>query len=402
MSTKYDVSVIVINYNSKKYIDNLFDSLAGLIHSDFSYEVVVVDNASTDDSIAYLQSKQYDSKINLNIVLSDVNRGFAGGNNYGVKHAKGEYIVFLNNDTAVDKMWLEELYHFIKSNKNCVMANSKLLFFYDYIEVAFKTKDKIELDRDIRINNHTYYADGKFITNCLCEEKKLVCFGHTTVKLPLLDGKAAHSFCIHTKLWNGNTDSIVVGGKEYKADKNGDVKIELNDKEVKQLKITLIQNAGSGIDKVYNGYDIGFCEADSAKYCKPYEINNGCGAAIIMKKKDFVACGGFDEQFFMYYEDTDLSYRMKAAGGKIMFCPTAIVRHIHTGSSTEWSPFFTYHVYRNKLLFLYKNYNKKLFYMYYLRQYLDGIRSRDNAKKTGCKDAYRIAVKKQTNIRYKN
>ena len=128
MSTKYDVSVIVINYNSKKYIDNLFDSLVSLVHSDFSYEVVVVDNASTDDSIAYLQSKQYDSKINLNIVLSDVNRGFAGGNNYGVKHAKGEYIVFLNNDTAVDKMWLEELYHFIKNNKNCVIANSKLLF----------------------------------------------------------------------------------------------------------------------------------------------------------------------------------------------------------------------------------------------------------------------------------
>lgn len=402
MSTKYDVSVIVINYNSKKYIDDLFDSLINLVHSDFSYEVVVVDNASTDDSIAYLQSKQYDSKINLNIVLSDANRGFAGGNNYGVKHAKGEYIVFLNNDTAVDKMWLEELYHFIKNNKNCVIANSKLLFFYDYIELTFKTTDKIELDRDITINNHTYYADGKFITNCLCEEKKLVCFGHTTVKLPLLDGKAAHSFCIHTKLWNGDTDSIIVGGKEYKANKNGDIKIELNDEDVKQLKITLIQNAGSGIDKVYNGYDIGFCEEDGAKYSKPYEINNGCGAAIIMKKKDFVACKGFDERFFMYYEDTDLSYRMKAAGGKIMFCPTAIVRHIHTGSSTEWSPFFTYHVYRNKLLFLYKNYNKKLFYMYYLRQYLDGIRSRDSAKKMGCKDAYRIAVKKQKNIRYKN
>ena len=157
-----------------------------------------------------------------------------------------------------------------------------------------------------------------------------------------------------------------------------------------------------GIRIVYNGYDIGFCEADSSKYCKPYEINNGCGAAIIMKKEDFVACKGFDERFFMYYEDTDLSYRMKAGGGKIMFCPTSIVRHIHTGSSTEWSPFFTYHVYRNKLLFLYKNYNKKLFYMYYLRQYFDGIRSRDAAKKAGCKDAYRIAVKKQKNIRYKN
>ncbi len=48
MSTKYDVSVIVINYNSKKYIDNLFDSLVSLVHSDFRMKFVVVDNASID------------------------------------------------------------------------------------------------------------------------------------------------------------------------------------------------------------------------------------------------------------------------------------------------------------------------------------------------------------------
>ena len=91
---------------------------------------------------------------------------------------------------------------------------------------------------------------------------------------------------------------------------------------------------------------------------------------------------------------------MKANGGKIMFCPESVVRHIHTGSSTEWSPFFTYHVYRNKLLFLYKNFNTRLFFMYFIRQYIDGIRSKDNAKKRGCKDAYKIAFKKAKNIKY--
>ena len=122
--------------------------------------------------------------------------------------------------------------------------------------------------------------------------------------------------------------------------------------------------------------------------------------ATIATAYDFDADGGFDEQFFMYYEDTDLSFRMKAGGGKIMYCPDSIVRHIHTGSSTEWSPFFTYHVYRNKLLFLYKNFNKKLFFMYFIRQYIDGMRSKDIQKKRGCKDAYKIAFKKEKGITY--
>ncbi len=400
MHTKYDVSVIVINYNSKKYIDALFDSLVKLVHSDFSFEVVVVDNASTDDSIAYLRSRNDSKQIPLKIVLSDQNRGFAGGNNFGAAHAEGEYIVFLNNDTAVDERWLEELYHFIRDNGDCVIANSKLLFFYDYLPFTFKTHDKIELDRTLDINGRKHYADGKFITNCLCEQDKLVCFGHTEVKLPLLDGKAAHSFCFRTKTWDAQNDAVVAAGKEFKADDDGCIRIELSAEEIGRYRQTLIQNAGSGIDEVYNGYDIGFCRQDGTEYQKPYEINNGCGASIIMKKDDFMKCGGFDEQFFMYYEDTDLSYRMKAKGGKIMFCPASVVRHIHTGSSTEWSPFFTYHVYRNKLLFLYKNFSKKLFFIYFARQYFDGLRSKDDAKKRGCRDAYRIAFKKQTGIRY--
>lgn len=400
MSTKYDVSVVVINYNSKKYIDTLFESLVRLKHSDFTFQVVVVDNASSDDSVEYLESRHFDRDIALKIVKSETNRGFAGGNNFGVEHSDGEYIVFLNNDTAVDEMWLETLYHFIRDTQNCVMANSKLLFFYDYITFSFRTADKIELDRNIRINGHDHYADGKFIENCLCEEHTLVCFGHTTVKLPLLDKSGAHKFVFDVKKWNADTDAVIVGGKEYKADKDGKITVELTDSEVEQLRVTLVQNAGSGIDSVYNGYDIGFCKPDGEEYSKPYELSNGCGASIIMKKKDFDACGGFDEQFFMYYEDTDLSFRMKANGGKIMFCPSSVVRHIHTGSSTEWSPFFTYHVYRNKLLFLYKNFNKRLFFIYFIRQYIDGIRSKDNAKKRGCKDAYKIAFKKAKGIKY--
>ena len=111
-----------------------------------------------------------------------------------------------------------------------------------------------------------------------------------------------------------------------------------------------------------------------------------------MKKQDFLDCGGFDDRFFMYYEDTDLSYRLKSMGKKIMYCPTAIVRHIHTGSSTEWSDFFLYHVYRNKLLFVWKDVSRGQFFKYYLRQMADGLKNHSIPRIKGTNDALKIVM----------
>ena len=125
---------------------------------------------------------------------------------------------------------------------------------------------------------------------------------------------------------------------------------------------------------------------------REYEISNGCGAAIMFRKADFEKCGGFDERFFMYYEDTDLSFRMKQAGGRIMYYPGAVVRHIHAGSSGEWSPFFTYHVCKNKLLFVAKNYGRRRFLSFFARQLKDGLRERNRSKVKGTLVALRMVA----------
>ena len=90
----------------------------------------------------------------------------------------------------------------------------------------------------------------------------------------------------------------------------------------------------------------------------------------------------------MYYEDTDLSFRMKKIGGIIMYCPDAVVRHIHAGSSTEWSPFFTYHVYRNKLFFIRKNFGLKIYIKYFIKQLLEGIKEKNSNKTKGTLDSF--------------
>jgi len=355
MNYTYDVSVIIVNYNGKRYIDTLFKSLKELVLDDIKLEIVFLDNASSDDSVEYLRSKY--NWDNINIVKSEKNTGFAGGNNLGMKRAGGKYIVFLNNDTKVDKLWLKELYNRIVKDKTIGIINSKLLFFYDFIKIQTKTNNKFKLKKQVKINGKDYEVDNKFAKNLLLENK-LTCFGHSYFYLPLLDENSDYEIILQASEYQAETDYIVIQDNIYKPNENGEIKLNFTVEEIIKLKTTLIQNAGSGINENYDGYDIGMSEEDGEKYCKEYEINNACGASFIILKEDFIKVGMFDENFFMYYEDTDLSYRIKKLGKKIIYYPNSIVRHIHTGSSKEWSPFFIFHVMRNKALFIYKNISK--------------------------------------------
>lgn len=390
MDCKYDISVILVNYNGKKYIDALFESLCELVHDDFEFEVVFEDNASSDGSVEYLKEKKYSEKLNLKIVESNKNLGFAGGNNLGVDACEGKYVVLLNNDTKVDKLWLQNLYHFMLEHPEAVMVNSKLLFFYDFLPITFETKDKILMDKKIIINNQEYLIDNKFCTNLLYEESRLVCFGHTEINVPLQQGETDYKVKIKLQEPMVEGDSILFGSQKVTKVGATEVEILVSADIISAEKYALVQNAGSGVNDTFDGFDIGFAKRDCDEYNRSYEINNGCGASIMMRKEDFIKCGKFDERFFMYYEDTDLSYRIKKNGGKILFCPNSIVRHIHTGSSTEWSPFFTYQVYRNKLLFVYKNISKRQFLKYYKIHKQQGVAENNPYKIKGTKDALKI------------
>ena len=356
MNYKYDVSIIIVNYNGKRYIDNLFLSLKEIDIKDIKVQIVFVDNNSSDDSVKYLKEKY--SLANLKIVESKENLGFAGGNNLGVKECEGEYIVFLNNDTKVEKRWLSELFYKIKSDSSIGIVNSKIMFFYDFIKLNAKTLDKFLLKSKILVNDKEYLIDNKFCKNILYGEN-ITCFGHSLLYIPLQDGLVDYHIKLYVKDYNEETDWIYINDLQYNINKRGIIELNITKEQIIQNKLSLIQNAGSGINDNFDGYDIGLGEEDSEEYQKEYEINNACGASIIMLKSDFEKVGGFDENFFMYYEDTDLSYRIKRLNKRLIFYPNSIVRHIHTGSSKEWSTFFIFHVVRNKVLFVYKNISKR-------------------------------------------
>ena len=117
------VSVIVLNYNGKEYLYDCLSSLLDQSYSDF--ELILFDNFSKDDSVKFVNDNFVSNKIK--VVASDVNLGFAGGNNEALKHANGELIVLLNNDTTVHREWLSELVKCVESSDDIGMAQSLVL-----------------------------------------------------------------------------------------------------------------------------------------------------------------------------------------------------------------------------------------------------------------------------------
>ena len=121
MTHKELISIIIVNWNGQKWLDSCLASLHEQTYK--HYEVIFVDNASTDDSVVYVKKKYPWVKV----VQSATNLGFAGGNNLGFKHSKGEFILLLNNDTRVEETYLEEFIQAFDEIPHLGAAQSKIV-----------------------------------------------------------------------------------------------------------------------------------------------------------------------------------------------------------------------------------------------------------------------------------
>lgn len=94
-SLEVEVSILIVNYNGKEFLGPCLNSIHE--HVTISYEIILVDNASSDDSAEYVSRTFY----NVNLIQSNVNLGFAAGNNIAARSAKGKYLLLLNYDTLL-------------------------------------------------------------------------------------------------------------------------------------------------------------------------------------------------------------------------------------------------------------------------------------------------------------
>lgn len=135
-------SIVIPNRNGQRFIDTLLGSLQAQTFQDF--EVLYVDDASSDDSVTYLE-EHYGQHIEdgpsegkpsstkpqfqLRIIANRTNRGFVSSCNQGASIARGRVIVMLNNDTEPEPNWLEELVKAICANPTAAIVTSKTLLF---------------------------------------------------------------------------------------------------------------------------------------------------------------------------------------------------------------------------------------------------------------------------------
>lgn len=134
------VSVIIVNWNAKKYLKGCIDSLLSQSFTD--YEIVLVDNASSDGSVDFVRT----SYPQVKVIQNKENLGFAEGNNVGIKNSTGSLVALFNPDAVADKNWLSILVKTLQSSEKIAAATGKMYYLGDKYgkDAVFCTWSKID------------------------------------------------------------------------------------------------------------------------------------------------------------------------------------------------------------------------------------------------------------------
>lgn len=126
---KEKVSVIIVNYNGKQWLEQCINSVQDQDYKNF--EILLIDNASEDDSAKNVERKYRDVVIYKN----NENVGFAGGCNTGMKHATGKYLLLLNTDAVLESNFLTEMMKAFEENQKLAIAQSKIVYMDDHNKI---------------------------------------------------------------------------------------------------------------------------------------------------------------------------------------------------------------------------------------------------------------------------
>jgi GT2 family glycosyltransferase len=363
-------TVVIVNYNGAHLLPAC---LAGLRAQDLpagQFRTVVVDNASHDGSLELL-ARDYPW---VEVIASPTNTGFAGGNNLALRAVRTEYAVLLNNDAIPEPGWLASMVAALDADERLGAVGGKVVFRPRFLRLTWRTPGFSPGPHDPRELGARVYrveVNGRDVTDKVLWES--LTFGP--------EGAGSDRF-----RWTRPAGELLVPVQNSPGDLAEDAKIVFRvaaeaDKPLEiagpgvsvsgtisgtGTELVLAVPEGSPLLDVINnvggivlasgyGADRGFQEVDLGQYDEPAEVFSGCGNGMALRTAAGREVGWFDDDFFMYYEDTDLSWRLRARGWSIRYEPAGVLRHIHSASSKEWSPRWVFHVDRNRLLMLTKN-----------------------------------------------
>jgi GT2 family glycosyltransferase len=120
-----EISIVIVSWNGRQYLEACLNAVAA--QEGVAAEVILVDNASTDGTVEYVRERFPWVRL---VALAE-NRGFAGGNNAGVREARGRLVALLNNDTVADSGWLRALERGLDERAGFALAASRIVYMHD-------------------------------------------------------------------------------------------------------------------------------------------------------------------------------------------------------------------------------------------------------------------------------
>lgn len=296
------ISIILLDYNSHELTHETLLSLNKVNFKNMDIHTVVVDNASEEP--LEIDTSQY-PHLNVELLRSKKNKGFTGGNNKGIfyawHHYKPDYIMLLNNDTEVDAQFLQELLKLAESKEKMGMV-CPLIYFakgYEYHKNSY-TKDEL--------GNVIWFAGGS------------------------IDWQNMYAF-------HRNVDEVDRGQIQVASD-------TLSASALPSSKFTKGYSKAMADKKVKSG------KGNEIPLYNQETMDFGTGCCMLIPMSILDKVGLFDESYFLYWEDVDLSQRIRKAGYNIYLAPEAKIWHKNGGSTGgSGSEFHQYYQERNRLKF---------------------------------------------------
>jgi GT2 family glycosyltransferase len=358
------VRVVIINYDGGQMTIDCLDSLVATDWPADRLDIVMVDNGSLDDVVTRVGTEF----PMVTIIEPLANTGFAGGCNLGI-NAVGpwDYVALVNNDATVDLGWLRAMVPVLESAPDIGAVNAKLLFADRYYGVDLAMDSTHEAARvggnavgirvsgvrldDERADSTLLFDEGFYAPDVTRDDDeefarwmkqigtiRVADTGQTPPKQMSIRVSSPTSRRL-TLTTDSESVEVAVGPTAQW------VTIKLGAEPY-----DVINNAGSNLYRYGFGGDRGFLERDRGQFTTGAEVFAWCGAAVLMKRAYIDDIGIFDERLFLYYEDTDLSWRGRLAGWRYLYVPDAVVRHRHAASSGVGSQMFRFHTERNRIL----------------------------------------------------
>ena len=362
------VSVLIVTHNSQEYLSALARALEQ--QSYHSFELIIVDNASTDNSIEESQRLFQNSSFAVTITKCPANSGFAGGCNLALHESQGELIALLNTDAIPEKDWLLELVHALRLNPWAAVASPKILFngYFQRINLFFPSPVIIALKPIVqsltypKIFLRTGTQEG--VDSIRSNPHGCISFDlpSETKFIPLLITPVDEPEFIHTNTPSSAESSSPQLRVESEANMtyvsipwgswtgNDPLTISIP-KGAPQFRI--VNNAGSTSGRILDHpKDRGFGNIDCSYYDHPIRTSRFCGCAPLIRRSAVIDRQLFSKEFFAYYEDSDLGrWLIQNKRGESIYWPRAVVSHYHSSTIGEKSPAWTYLTQRSWILY---------------------------------------------------